>query len=238
MLVGSLGYSSEINLQEGKEYISKFYIKEIIQEVGTATRTENKDGQVHTTIDSTTEITEKVTPELIQSRIDSLLKTYEGSLLYVGWDNGEKCDYDISVLTKGERARAIESGIAILSEIALSEETDLICSETLAGYFYEKQEYKKAIYWAFYGAENGSAVCMTLLSDSHIRGIGVVQNFEEGLKWTYLAAAKGDKISQKWVKKYGIKAVTDKDLAPILNDAKLRANKWMLDHSDIFISID
>ena len=80
--------------------------------------------------------------------------------------------------------------------------------------------------------------CMTLLSDAYIQGIGVVQNFEEGFKWIYLAAAKGDKFSQKWVKRYGIKAVTDKDLAPILSEAKLRANKWMLDHNDIFISVE
>lgn len=229
MVMGSLGYSSEMTLPQGREYIKKFYIKEIIEEVQPST-TRGKENL----IDTKTQNVEEITPEVIQSRIDSLLQTFEGSLIYVGWENGKKCNYDTSVLTNEEKEKAIESGITILSEIALIEDTDLVCCETLAGYFYKKQDFKKAIYWAAHGAENGSSFCMVLLSDAHLKGIGVVQNFEEGFKWIYLAAAKGDKSSQKWVKKFGIKALTD----PTLNDAKRRAHNWMLDHNDIFISIE
>lgn len=232
MLMGSLTYGSEINLQEGKEYISKFYIKEIIQEVAPTTEISNQDNQV----DATTETIPKA--EIIKSRINSLLKTWEGCLIYVGWDDGKKCDYNISILTKEEKDRAIESGITILSEVALSEEADIICSETLAGYFYAKQEYKKAIYWALHGAENGSSLCMVLLADAYRTGIGVVQSFEESLKWTYLGSAMGDKSCQKWVKEYGVTSITNEYLDPIVKEAKLRANKWMLNHRDIFISAE
>ena len=74
-------------------------------------------------------------------------------------------------------------------------------SIALANYYLTKKDYKKSMYWAFNGAERGSSDCMVLLSNAYRKGVGLVQDYEEGFKWTYLAAATGNEWSKNWVKK-------------------------------------
>ncbi len=92
------------------------------------------------------------------------------------------------------------------------------------------------MYWAFKGADNGSYPCMAILSDAYRSGEGMVQDLEEEIKWTYLAAAAGDKWSQQWIQKNGVSFLTDEQFAPIMREAKKRANLWMQEHPEIFIS--
>lgn len=176
--------------------------------------------------------------ETPESRLNSLCSTWEGCVLVAGWDNAVDFEYDISNLTEEEKNSAIEKGLENLAYNVSKEELKDLNTTVLTGYFYIKKDFKKSMYWAFKGVEIGSSYCMRILSNAYRSGEGVVQNLEEGVKWVYLGAAAGDEWCQKWVKKNGITGLTNEYMAPILKEARKRANQWMNEHPELFISLE
>ena len=184
-----------------------------------------------------------IPPPTPESRHQYLRETWEGYMLLFGWGfiEAEEHGYDFTKLTEEEREFYIQDGIDILgsySELKNAKKCAEEASRVLLGYFCEKRDLKKAMYWAFKGAENGSSFCMSFLSAAYRSGEGVVQDLEEGIKWMYLGAAAGDAGCKQWVQKNGILFLTDENFAPIMREAKKRANQWMQDHPDIFISAE
>lgn len=180
-------------------------------------------------------ISSKETPE---SRCQDLMKTWEGYVLFSGWVNGKECGYDVSTLTKEEKEAIIEFGLLVISINSESKQYAKWNPTILANYHYQKKDYKKAMYWAFKGAENGSPECMQFLSNAYRSGDGLVQDVVEGIKWTYLAAAAGDSWCRQWVKKNGISGLINEYMAPILREAQKRASQWMNEHPEVFVSLE
>jgi len=137
---------------------------------------------------------------------------------------------------------AIKKGVKSLSELAEKDDCGGYISEIFALYYSLKKDTKKMLHWAFKGAEKGSSPCMGILSDAYRSGEGVVQDYEEGFKWTYLAAATGNEWSKNWIKKANELCLKNQYapeyLSPMMKEAKKRANQWMLEHSEIFISLE
>ena len=185
------------------------------------------------------ETTSDSTPE---SRYDSLCSTWEGFILLCGWEEAKDCGYDVSTLTKEEKNNAITKGLENLAFLFKENVfNDSHIPTALAGYYYyQKNDYKKALYWAFSGAEKGSSDCMLILSNAYRGGNGVVQDFEEGFKWTYLGAATGDEWCKKWIKKSNEACLNNpyasEHHSPMVKEAKKRANQWMQEHPEVFIS--
>lgn len=183
----------------------------------------------------TPEVSYKETPE---TRYASLMKTWEGYVLLVGWDGAKDCDYDTSTLSKEDKELCIIIGLSIIESNAELDEYKKLNPTILSNYYNYKKEFKKAMYWAFKGAENGSPDCMLLLSNAYRSGNGLVQDVAEGVKWTYLGAAAGDAWCKQWIKDNGISGLMNEYMAPIILEGQKRANQWMREHSEVFISAE
>lgn len=178
--------------------------------------------------------------ELDASRFSSLISTPEGFILAFGWEDPEKNGYDASGLTDEQKLLFFQKGLKTITDKFETEEPNeisCVLAEQLVRYYSMKKNNKKSLFWAFKGAEKGSSFCMRILSDAFRQGTGVVQDLEEGCKWIYLSAAAGDELCKQWLKE-NHKCLFYKKTAPILKEAKRRANQWMKEHSDLFISAD
>jgi len=144
-----------------------------------------------------------------------------------------------------------------LDRIALMEENALVldnkesCFHLAEHYYFDDKCYRKAMYWAFKGAEKGSAECMLLLRKAYGAGFGVVQDTEECLKWLVLAAAIGNEEAQKEVSilerpnYQTLSLLPDADARSIIKDNEVlwkevrkRAKAWMDSHQSLFLSKD
>jgi TPR repeat protein len=141
--------------------------------------------------------------------------------------------------------------IALMEENALVLDDEECCFHLAEHYYFDDKCYRKAMYWAFKGAEKGSAKCMLLLREAYGAGFGVVQNTEECLKWLVLAAAIGNEEAQKEVsilERPNYKTLSllpDADARSIIKDhevqwkeVKKRAKAWMDSHQSLFLSKD
>ncbi len=174
-----------------------------------------------------------------QCLISSLQKTWKNDILLIGWKKNANVGYDISRLTSDEKVLLIEEGIQYLQEQTDQKEPVKTSSTILAHYYFSEKDYKKAMYWAFKGAESGSASCMYLLGRAHISGDeGVVQDFEEALKWIYLASALGDKSCKHWIDEGVHFLFKDNNFKKTVLEAQKRSSMWMKEHSDFFASLD
>lgn len=179
--------------------------------------------------------------ESSDSHLQSLTSTTEGCVLYYGWEDAEEDGYDISVLSEEEKALCIQNGLKNISEQfekGQFNKNSALLAEVLSRYYLLKKDSKKSLYWAFKAAENGSSFCMFILSNAYRSGNGVVQDIEEGIKWAYLGAAAGNDWCTKWVNEYGTSDLSYEEFAPLFKEAKKRANQWMKEHSEIFISAE
>lgn len=144
-----------------------------------------------------------------------------------------------------------------LETIALIEENAILlgCAESFfylaEHYYFEEKCYRKAMYWAFKGAEKGSSECMLLLRKAYGAGFGVVQDTEECLKWLMIAAAIGNEEAQNEVRTLEfpnyetLSLLPDADARSIIKDhevrwkeVKKRAKGWMDTHQNLFLSRD
>lgn len=142
-----------------------------------------------------------------------------------------------------------------LSEsIALIEENAIVlgsedCYDHLANHYYFDQKcYRKGMYWALKGSEQGCSDCMLLLRNAYAEGLGVIPDTAESLKWLMLAAAIGNLEAQKDVKRlefpsFSYSTLSNNEIKLISkehearwNKAKKRANTWMEEHQSLFIS--
>jgi TPR repeat protein len=174
-----------------------------------------------------------------QSRLESMASTAEGCLLFFGWEDAAKYNYEVSILTQEQKKQYIEYGLKLveytIDDVSLKD-SHVFLIELLVNYYLSINERKKALFWAFEGAEKGSSHCMFVLADAYKNGKGVIQDLEEGIKWIFLAAAAGDEACSRWVQENGHKYLTNESVAPIIKESKKRANMWMKDHPEIFIS--
>lgn len=145
----------------------------------------------------------------------------------------------------------------LLEATALIEEsaTVLGCNESCLHlakhYYFDEKCYRKAMYWALKGAENGSSECMLLLRVAYGNGFGVIQDTEECLKWLVLAAAIGNEEAQKEVGTLErpnyelISLLPDADCRSLIKEHELqwkevrkRAKAWVDSHPSLFLSKD
>lgn len=151
----------------------------------------------------------------------------EEYMLWFGYGCPDKANYNPSNFSKSEKEKYIEDGLNWLKNHKNKDSF-----EQLAYYYREKNDSPKALYWAFLGAEKGSGFCMSFLRWSYSHGEGVVQDYEEAIKWTYLAAAKGideDKKLLNELKKSNMGVVNS-----LIEDGRIHANEWMKKHPDAF----
>lgn len=181
---------------------------------------------------------EKIKKEEAELRLQNLMQTWEGFVLVYGWHEAKDCGYDVSLLSMDERNLAIEAGLFFLSMNVDNKEQAKLNTMALANYYLEKKDYKKAMYWAFKGAENGCPQCMMILSNAYRSGVGLVQDFIEGVKWIYLGAAVGEKSCLNWLNENISTGMTNSYIAPVLIEGQKRASQWMSEHPEIFISLD
>lgn len=176
---------------------------------------------------------------LLNSSVISPPNSWESDILLIGWKVSDKVGYDLSVLSEKEKQQLIETGIKVL----INDADRAVCAKTncavLTNYYYAKNDFKKAIYWAFKGAENGSCSCMHVLSLAYMCGEqGVVQNFEEGLKWAYLGAACGDRACQSLVDTSANNCFSKEEQRDLILASQRKANDWMQEHTKLFASRD
>lgn len=168
-----------------------------------------------------------------------LLSTAEGVVLFHGWDNGSEINYDIGALTEKQKEEYSNKGLKVMAErfeSADSHKHAALLSEILTGYYFLKKDTKKAMYWCLKAAENGSSLSMWALANAYKAGDGVVQDLEEGIKWTYLGAAAGDESCKQWVKEHGVNLLLSESIAPILKEGQKRAKSWMEAHRELFFT--
>ncbi len=181
------------------------------------------------------------------NRFDELVSSVDGEILLFGWgyENAQKCNFDISNLTDSEKQLYIQKGIQIVTQKAENEEpltvednNQLVTFfwESMLARYYHAKDMKKCLYWASLGAEKGCHDCMCLLSSCYRRGDGVVQDLVEGIKWMYLSASLGNEFCKKWLDENGYPFMFDKDISYILEDGRKLANQWMNKHRKFFIS--
>lgn len=178
--------------------------------------------------------THKETPE---TRFQILSNTCEGFILLVGWTEAKENGYDTSSLSNEEKAFFTDKGLSIIAKDADLKDFEKACPAVLSSYYYnDKKDYKKAMYWAFRGAEKGSPECMSILTKAYSSGNGMVQDFAEAIKWKYLGAAVGGVECKQWVKENGTSGITNEYVSHFFLEGQKRANQWTLNHPEIFIS--
>lgn len=118
---------------------------------------------------------------------------------------------------------------------------------TLAHYHFEESKcYRKAMYWALKGAQNGSSDCMLMLRKAYGHGVGVIAETEESLKWLLLAAAIGNKQANDDIARLQTVQLTlltvpnseevFKESRERWEEAGVRARNWVECHPKIFIN--
>lgn len=116
-------------------------------------------------------------------------------------------------------------------------------------YYFKDKCYRKAMFWALKGAENGSSECMLLLRVAYGHGLGVIQDTEECLKWLVLAATIGNEEAQKEVKNLEsqnykiISHLPDAEFRSLIREHELQwkevrkmAKAWADAHQSLFFS--
>ncbi len=162
--------------------------------------------------------------------------TWESYVFLVGWRESKDNSFNLVTLTADQKKEIIKKGIEILSSDASIKTSPYLNSTILANYYSYKQDHKQAMFWAFKGAESGSASCMHILGKAYMSGTqGLVQDFEEGLKWVYLGSALGDKACEKWIKE-GVSSYLfkDKSFKGMVLEAQKKSSSWMKEHSEFF----
>lgn len=159
-------------------------------------------------------------------------------LLTLGWLLEKKGGEIPSDLSDEEKNAYIKQGLKLYEARASSPETD---DETkakaygrLSVYYINKKDYRKAIKSAFCGVEKGSNVCAEGLYICYMTGRGVVQDYEEAIKWKYVAAALGNERCQSLIMEDMKNSVNNRILAQRLEEGRLRAKNWEFKHPDLF----
>ena len=167
------------------------------------------------------------------------------------FEEATKCKKDFYKKNKIEESLD-EIGAA---QIAVIEENalllgDIECYLYLAKHYYFREScYRKAMYWAFGGAEKGSSDCMLLLRQAYGEGLGLIQDTEECLKWLVLAGAIGNKEAKKEIREIEFIAhhltehTSEAEFLSIIKnqentwkEARKRAKAWFDTHQSLFLS--
>jgi TPR repeat protein len=145
----------------------------------------------------------------------------------------------------------LSESTALIEENALVLGCDESCFHLAKHYYFDEKCYRKAMYWAFKGAEQGSSECMLLLRKAYGAGCGVVQDTEECLKWLVIAAAIGNEEAQQEVRTLErlnytlLSTLPDADARASIREHELkwkevrkRAKAWVDAHQNLFNSQD
>lgn len=121
------------------------------------------------------------------------LHTYGDLILWEGLNCPE--DFDSKKITDPNvKSRAMSVGLKACENEAHDDNNPFqqVYQEALSSqYYYFSKDYKKGLYWAFKCAERGSSKGLAILWDAYNNGNGIVQDSIEGLKYRFLAAARG-----------------------------------------------
>lgn len=145
--------------------------------------------------------------------------------------------FDPTNLSKEECKIALKKGLEVCDQKAKN--GDVISQGLLAQYYFtsiKNTNYPKALYWAHEAAKQGCSESMLILHNSYISGTGVVMDLEEGLKWCFLAAAKGNKEMKEKANKITNDSFHVEKIKPIIDESRSRANLWMNQHKELFFS--
>jgi len=97
----------------------------------------------------------------------------------------------------------------------------------LSQYYFENQEYRKAIYWARKASDFGDLSAIVVLKRCYFNGLGVIKNIEEGLKWFIIQISlQGDAEGNNLVKKM-------LDSNPAIKKVIDNANTWLKEHEEL-----
>ena len=156
------------------------------------------------------------------------IKTCEEILLWCGSGCPEKDNFNPEKISSEDKQKFILNALD-----SYKERTDVFALETLKGYYYEKGDMPRSLYWAQEGAERGSGTCMGFLAFCYVEGKGVIQDYVEAVKWTYLAAAKEEETAKEALKALN-KDLNQED-KKIIEQGKKKALEWMEKHLQVFL---
>ncbi len=159
------------------------------------------------------------------------LETYEETVLWFGCGcPNKKVDFNPRGFNNNEKEKYIENGLSYLKQ----DKKDRLHSEVLTGYYLDKKDLPKALYWANIGAENGSGYCMSQLRHAYGAGEGVVIDLIESSKWAHLASAKGVEEETVLLRKFEELANQNVTVRNIIKEGRERALLWEKKHPQAF----
>ena len=166
---------------------------------------------------------------------DPKIETCYDAILWVGSEMPD--NFNRKHLTTQQEEDALELGLLICE--CRAEDEIVIFQEMLSSYYFtskKNKNYKKAMYWAREAVEDGSSFCMNILRAAYCGGSGVVQDYEEGLKWGYLASSLGDEESKQLMEDFDEGFSNDTKYGVILRNAQNRAKAWQKNHEHLFFN--
>lgn len=164
------------------------------------------------------------------NRLKTELSSSSERLMWLG--SNLDLEFTLQGLTREDRYDYLQIGKRVVEEDSNPSANYFIGD--LASYYFDKWDYKKALYYALKGAEKGSISCMRLLTTAYDEGKGVIRDQVESLKWIYLASAIGSPQAKDTVA--NLEKLNSESSKNMVRDARDRAIAWMNAHPEAFIS--
>lgn len=163
-----------------------------------------------------------------------IINSEKDLVLWYGCDQPD--EFNSNELSSTQKEKAFNKGLSILKKSA--QEENVISQAMLALFYFsdENRDMSKSLYWANKCAEKGEVNGMLILWSSYNQGTGVIQDIREGVKWCFLAAAKGDMEAKAAIEKLKDLASENKYGQSVMYESKLRATKWMEEHKEAFFN--
>jgi hypothetical protein len=154
-------------------------------------------------------------------------------------DKHHKCGYGYIVLSEKDDIE-LQQGIEYFEEKA-QDRYEVGKRRLLAKFYcFTHSKYKnvsRGLFWAHRGAEFGESQGMLLLAHAYAKGIGVMQDLEESIKWLLLAE-KAPNDSSGYLARKILKSLEDFSLKKELIELKAKslekAKLWAQEHPDAF----
>lgn len=171
-------------------------------------------------------------------KICNELKNGSENLMWFGSDLN--LEFTLKGLSKEQSDEYLKLGLEKAEKIFNSSSDLSTCGivafDVAFYYYYENINYKKSLYFALKGAENGIPECMNLIRDAYINGNGVIQDLTEAVKWLYLASSLGNEESKNQLNALLYKFREDPKAR--LDEGSKRAKIWMKSHPRVFFLPD
>jgi hypothetical protein len=165
--------------------------------------------------------------ELSDSEFDAVYDQFDSTDIVI-WSGMDYKKIDVKVLPRKSRLEFLAKGLLKLENSVINGSS--IGANILSKYYFYNNEFRKALYYAEKGAELGSYRCMEVLRHCYANGKGVVQDYDEAVKWTILSKTLGSEDSKEILEGC-------EETISYKNGLKL-AREWMKEHKSVFIGND